>query len=473
MITGYYKLNGRTDNYLNNTSGNASNVGYAINSFNYSCGSFNASNSQVSLGSTSLIKTITCWIKPTSSEGRIYQGATGSILYYSGNILNTSGTASNIFYVNGSLTTGLNTNWNFVGLTCNGINSDAPLIGPSGNCLLNEVRLYDSILTGDEIDKIFKQSYPKIKQVNFPINNLPDNTDTTLKGTVLNKNSNTVDYSTNNLAFTFSGLDYFEKIGAHLNNGSINWPNTANDSYSYWFQTGGWHHFANGSGINYKDGISGNYTLPYTTTATGIVGVSGLIKDLRIYTGSKTTDFINSEYLKGNPDANLIFKTSLNGNVLDHSVYKNNGILSGAQLDSKGCKFDGADDKVIITDNTILQNIMLSGATVMAWINPKTDGELDDGWVIGKAVLGGWAFNLAGDTGIAMKIKLQALFTGNLGTWRTTNTDLTNNTWNHVAVTYNSSSTANDAIIYVNGASKAVTEIAIPNPVQLLKKFTA
>lgn len=51
--------------------------------------------------------------------------------------------------------------------------------------------------------------------------------------------------------------------------------------------------------------------------------------------------------------------------------------------------------------------------------------------------------------------------TGN-GVWRTTATVFAISNWYHVAITYDNSNTANDPLIYVNGVSKAITEVATP-----------
>ena len=49
------------------------------------------------------------------------------------------------------------------------------------------------------------------------------------------------------------------------------------------------------------------------------------------------------------------------------------------------------------------------------------------------------------------------------GIWEATTTNLSQNIWYHVLITYNNNSTTNDPSIYINGISQSVSEISTPN----------
>lgn len=59
-------------------------------------------------------------------------------------------------------------------------------------------------------------------------------------------------------------------------------------------------------------------------------------------------------------------------------------------------------------------------------------------------------------------------FSGAWGYWQTPTGSLTNNTWYHVALVYDRSSTTNDPLTYINGVSQTVTEIDTPTGSALL-----
>lgn len=77
----------------------------------------------------------------------------------------------------------------------------------------------------------------------------------------------------------------------------------------------------------------------------------------------------------------------------------------------------------------------------------------------------GWVMTMFGPTWGSYwehKIVFEQRFTTNRGQWKG-NTELTNNTWYHIAISYDRSSTSNDPIIYVNGSAETVTETDTPS----------
>lgn len=134
-------------------------------------------------------------------------------------------------------------------------------------------------------------------------------------------------------------------------------------------------------------------------------------------------------------------------------------------------EFDGGNwDGVEVADAVILRNIFGGGGTAMGWIylydwasvlidpllmkaeDSDLYGLVENGWMFGPTAYGSWNclwFDRDRST--------------SRGTWRTPTDSFTLNQWNHIAVTYNEDSTANDPIIYLNGTSLSVSEVDTPS----------
>ncbi|KKN20859.1 hypothetical protein LCGC14_0931160 [marine sediment metagenome] len=126
-----------------------------------------------------------------------------------------------------------------------------------------------------------------------------------------------------------------------------------------------------------------------------------------------------------------------------------------------GYDFDGVSGLLTVPDTIAIQNIFDNGGTIECWIDADSDGEGDEGNIADKTR---WSFYLANEAIGKVKVVLWCNFDGATnGTWITTSTEVDINTWTHIVVTYNSSATANDAIIYINGTAVALTESATPD----------
>ncbi len=122
------------------------------------------------------------------------------------------------------------------------------------------------------------------------------------------------------------------------------------------------------------------------------------------------------------------------------------------QGDVKGRFFDGAtgnDDKIVIPKGGVIDNMFDGGGTVIAWINIGSDGGGDLGTIFQKNL---WGFITRNEAASKVKLAFNQQFTGDDYVATTTNTEVDINTNTHVAMTYNSGSTANLAIIYVEAA---------------------
>jgi len=124
-----------------------------------------------------------------------------------------------------------------------------------------------------------------------------------------------------------------------------------------------------------------------------------------------------------------------------------------------GIVFDGADSKITITTNTGIQNIFDGGGTILAWVNPHSDGENDAGRIIHKL---NWNFYVGNEAAGIMKLNFGISWDTTPGTWITTATVLPINTNSFIGLTYNADNVANDPIFYFNSAVQANTETGIP-----------
>ena len=121
--------------------------------------------------------------------------------------------------------------------------------------------------------------------------------------------------------------------------------------------------------------------------------------------------------------------------------------------------FDGADGKVTVSAAAGINGLFGTGGTLSFWIFPNSVGEGNWGRVIDSST--GFVVFLDSASGGTCKIEFRHDWSTD-GQWITTNRDITFDVWNHVVVTYDGSSTGNNAVIYVNGVSKAVTENQAP-----------
>ena len=129
-------------------------------------------------------------------------------------------------------------------------------------------------------------------------------------------------------------------------------------------------------------------------------------------------------------------------------------------------QFDGSDDYVDLTSDEELDDVFVGGATVMAWINPTGWGENGYGRIFDKSsspssTNDGWAIRLNVDNGGI--INFGQGFSSERGWWKIPNGSISLNTWQHIAIAYDASSTSNDPVIYLDGNPLLVTEVDTPS----------
>jgi len=131
--------------------------------------------------------------------------------------------------------------------------------------------------------------------------------------------------------------------------------------------------------------------------------------------------------------------------------------VTGAVWGTTGRFFDGAtgrDDIITVTAAASIQDIFDGGGTLIVWIKAASVGENGIGRMMetGGGAAVGWAFYLFGEAAGLFKVAFSQYFDVLLGTWQHATTIVPINSWTQVALTYNGSSSANDPILYLNGA---------------------
>jgi hypothetical protein len=127
--------------------------------------------------------------------------------------------------------------------------------------------------------------------------------------------------------------------------------------------------------------------------------------------------------------------------------------------------FDGADDYVDLTSDAELDDVFAGGATVMAWIEPAGWGGSGYGRIFDKSSSpsstgDGWAIRLNTDNG---GLNFGQGFTSGRGWWRFAESSISLGSWQHIAIAYDASSTANDPVVYLDGSPVPVTRVDTPS----------
>lgn len=164
--------------------------------------------------------------------------------------------------------------------------------------------------------------------------------------------------------------------------------------------------------------------------------------DQQNVTGTWDSNFVMVQHLKEDPSGAA-------PQMLDSTSNNNDGTSAGTMTTSDqvpgqvdgALDFDGVNDYVGAGSGSSLDNI--KPLVVSAWIYPRTSGEAQNGVIVSK---NGWELRLSGTT---------ILFLGDY-----TTTDLkvqskysayTLNTWSHIVLTWDGSTTASNGHIFING----------------------
>lgn len=166
--------------------------------------------------------------------------------------------------------------------------------------------------------------------------------------------------------------------------------------------------------------------------------------------------------------AGLVAYWKMDGDFTD-SKGSNDGTAFGAVAADGVAKYGtfsgnfpgGGNDYLNVGSDASLDNIFAGGGSIELWVYPTTwAGEAANGRVASKSNVGatGWNIHLSSDGGLILAVD----FDGTAGNWRIPECSILLNTWHHIVITYNSSSVANDPVIYLNAVSQSITEVVTP-----------
>lgn len=111
--------------------------------------------------------------------------------------------------------------------------------------------------------------------------------------------------------------------------------------------------------------------------------------------------------------------------------------------------FDGTDSIITVNDAAQIQDIFDGGGWVSAWINPRSDGENDLGTIYRKGAGDGHSIRLEAESAGKVKLRFFRYFSTSLGNWSTNNTVIDIGQPALVVISYDSSSTTNDPVVYI------------------------
>jgi hypothetical protein len=276
-----------------------------------------------------------------------------------------------------------------------------------------------------------------------------------------------------------------------------------------------WHHIAltlnktsrtiaihiDGKNVEVNDCVGAAYTSfadtydLYLGNIDGTTYATGQIDDVKIYdyvrSPAQITMDMNADHpIPGSPIGSTIGEwefdegygdTAHNGsredNLLDGNLAgadacpgdSNCPTWSNAGKFGKALYFDGGgsesqDDYVTAGSDTSIDN--LEDMTFSAWIYPESTGEGGAGRIFQKAAssINGRGLYINTNNSLGYYHGWSTSTSG-FATWVTPNDSISLNTWNHVVVTYNKSSTGNDPSIYINGILQTLNETSAPTGV--------
>jgi len=287
------------------------------------------------------------------------------------------------------------------------------------------------------------------------------------------------------------------RMGSMVNDGKFIVPyrsggvSKGSQSSSAVFSNNTWVHVCyvfDGNNVDlYKDGLSiatstntdspGGASVLGAFDAEGNGNWYGYLDDIRVYNRALSATEIKKVYdssKSGKQNISFPGPSNLNQglvgwwtfdgpdmiqNVKDKSGNGNNGAMIGFTSTStavkagkvgQGLKFDGRDDYITISNTSSIQNIWDGGGTISYWVNPKSAGEGEAGFWIGKNwVLFAFSSHFVGETGFEFNVT----FSGNTGKWKYNGTTppISFNKWHHIVLSYNSDDTTNVPSLYIDG----------------------
>src|SRR3989344_1741599 len=218
------------------------------------------------------------------------------------------------------------------------------------------------------------------------------------------------------------------------NYGTVTLGNSGGDDM---FVMGGW-----------KIANNANETSTFQTTA-----VSNVEPPITIALNARdpsTSGLVGYRKLDEKPINHLSTTTDSSGTGNNGTANTSDGTMDKSVVGqiNTAMNFDGVDDYVDVESPASLDN--LPAMTISGWMKPRTMGESSQGRIMEKRGLGGnagWEFSLNGTNAIEVVVDHE---TTDL-VHRTSNSVFSFNVWTHVALTWDGSTSASNARIYING----------------------
>ncbi|MAE66809.1 MAG: hypothetical protein CMJ18_21330, partial [Phycisphaeraceae bacterium] len=158
----------------------------------------------------------------------------------------------------------------------------------------------------------------------------------------------------------------------------------------------------------------------------------------------------------------------LHDDFLDSSGFGHDGTNSGstdsAGYVADGQDFDGSNDRIDVSPASGINDLFSGGATISAWFRPTGWGENNFGRVLDKAsgttANTGWSMQLqnSGD-----RLRFEHGFSFGHGTWLSPDNAISLNTWQWVTVVFDSDSSSNDPLMFIDGSPVSVNQNNGPN----------
>lgn len=151
-------------------------------------------------------------------------------------------------------------------------------------------------------------------------------------------------------------------------------------------------------------------------------------------------------------DGGLTDSTGNSSPINTGSTVANGRIGTGSEFNATN------NSRISVASSSSIDDIFAGGGTLSFWANTHSTGQGGFGRLASKRGAGnnGWALFALNQTGFEYAFRADT--SGTQGVWRAA---FTTNTFQHVAVTYNSNSSTNEALIYVN-ASEIATQASDP-----------
>ncbi len=141
------------------------------------------------------------------------------------------------------------------------------------------------------------------------------------------------------------------------------------------------------------------------------------------------------------------------GEVFDYSLNGNLGTVTGAVPAYPGFLFDAVNDEINCGSDNSIADIFNGGGSVSVWLQSDGRGENNEGNAISKL---NWQLQMVTDT---TTMRFFRDFSVSEGTW---DIAIVAGMWQHLVIVYDSSSVANNPIVYLNGVSITATETTTP-----------